>query len=384
MISPRRTDTVRVMIAGGGSGGHLYPGLALREALHERYGSRADVRFLATDRPLDRRILEREAVEWDAVPGLHRSEAAEPGSRVGRTMRWPRSSAWIGRAPRSLAVAFRYVREFRPQVMIGLGGFASIPGALVGRALGVPLYLVEPNVVPGRANRWLATRAREVWTQFEETAGLLPLRSRACPVGHPIRECLRPVERCESREWYGLDRDATVVFAFGGSQGARAINEALAGGASAWARSVPNVEVLHVAGERDVAQVRQAYVTAGVPARVIPYTDCVERAYSAADLVVARAGAGTIAELARFGLPSVLVPLGGGDGHQGRNALEMERRGAARVASQSDPGAVVRAVGDLLRDENERESLARAASLAGRPRAAADAVRRLEDWGDLG
>lgn len=381
MISPRRADMLRVMIAGGGSGGHLYPGLALREALHERYGGRVDVRFLATDRPLDRRILEREAVEWDVVPGLRRSEAAAAGRPRGGVSVGP---SWIGRAPRSFAVAFRHVRDFRPQVMIGLGGFASIPGAVVGRALGVPLYLVEPNVVPGRANRWLATRAREVWTQFEETAALLPARSRACPVGHPIRECLRPVERGEAREWYGLDPAATVVFAFGGSQGAHAINEILASEAKNWAHVLPDVEVLHVAGERDVADVRQAYVEAGVAARVIAYTDCVQRAYSAADLVVARAGAGTIAELARFGLPSVLVPLGSADGHQARNALEMARRGAARVASQSDPQSVVTAVRDLLGNKDEREALARAASAAGRPRAAADAVRRLEDWGDAG
>lgn len=372
MIYDTRQSRLRVLFAGGGSGGHLYPGLALADALGKRYGREVDVRFLATERSIDRRILGACNVAWESLPGLR------DGGRgvLGR----------FGRAPRSFVVALARVRDYRPDVIIGLGGYGSLPVALVGAALRIPLYLIEPNVVPGRANRLLARIARETWTQFEETGRRLHPKALTYVTGNPLRGGITRVERARARGHFGLGHDATVLLILGGSQGAEALNRLiLDGGAQALAERVPRLEVLHIAGAGDdrVAALGDAYAGAGVPAHVIPFSDRMELAYSAADVALTRAGAGTLAELMVCGVPAVLVPYPHQDGHQECNARWMDEHGAAACETESDPARIRDRLIDLLTERTRRDDMASRARRLARPAAADEVVRRLENWGEL-
>ena len=209
MIPSRAGEPARVLFAGGGSGGHLFPGLAVAQELVDRFGDDVRVRFAASDRPVDRRILEGRGVDWDVVPALR----APGGGRFDP----------IGRAPKAMRVALRGVREFRPDAVIGLGGYASVPTGLAAVLLRIPLYLIEPNVLPGRANRMLARFAREAWTQFAETADELPRRTRTHITGNPIRSEIRAVGKDEARIAMGLPVHGRVLFVMGDSQGARGL-----------------------------------------------------------------------------------------------------------------------------------------------------------------
>jgi len=366
MISPRREDVVRILLAGGGSGGHVYPGLAIAGELHRAAGPRVDVRFLATTREVDRRILGDSAVDWEGLPELARGR-----DRLGA----------LARAPGTLLGAVRRVRAFRPDAIIGLGGRGSIPAVLAGAMHDVPIYLVEPNVTPGRANRFLARYAREVWVQFEASSGMLG-RTRVFRTGNPIRR-LRRLDRGAARRRLGLEPEGSVLLVLGGSQGASALNGLAGTLAGRCART--GAQVVHATGGGDSTRaVAARYRSARARAVVRDYLDPIDEAYAAADAVICRAGAGTLAEVACFGLPAVLLPYRGDRArHQVHNAEFVRERGAALVEDEEDTEAVGGAVDRLLGDRGLRARMARRAAALGRPGAAAEAVARLRDWGVL-
>jgi len=358
---------MRAVFAGGGSGGHLYPGLAVADELRRRDPLGIEIRFLATSRPIDRIILDRSGFAWEPLPAIRDGRP----SRLGTFLR----------AAPVFGTALRRIRELRPDVVIGLGGYGSVPPCLAAASLRIPVFLLEPNCIPGRANRLLSPLAREVWVQFGAVREGLPRGARVRVTGNPLRQGLQAVPAAGARVSLGLAASLPTLVILGGSQGASGVNRLATTSAPELRARCEGLQIFHLAGAADRDAVDEAYRRARIPARVEAFVDRMDLAYSAADVVVSRAGAGTLAELAAFGLPAVLVPYPHDrDRHQVENARAFERAGAAVVHLEGGEEGFAEAVLGILADRSRREGMAERCRRLGRPEAAVLAVHRLEHW----
>lgn len=311
---------MRLLFSGGGTGGHLFPGVALGQRL-VRDGGRAF--FLCTDRPFDAREL--------AAAGLDHRALRAPRLRSG--LAFP---VELARAVRS---AIHEIRRFRPDLVVGLGGYGSFPALAAAAAQGIPYVLMEQNVQPGLANRVAARGARRIYAQWEESRPhFAGAGSRFVATGSPLRDGLEPMSRAEARRRLFLDPDDLVVGVVGGSQGAESLNRL----AVAELSRVPGVGVLHLAGP-GADRVRRDYAERGVGARVEEFRRDMAAVYAACDLVISRSGALALAELAALRIASVLVPYPhAAADHQAANARVVERAGAAAVVDErvAPPGTL--------------------------------------------
>jgi len=351
-----------VVVAGGGTGGHLYPGIAVaREMLRLRPDAR--VTFAGTARGIESRVVPREGYELDVIRSV-----GLKGKSMGERLRG------FGLLPVSGADAWRLLSRRRPGLVIGVGGYSSGPVVALAALRGIPTLLLEQNAVPGLTNRLLARLVRAAAVTYEQT---LPyFRGKGLLAGNPVRaEFLR----AGSAEAERAPDQALRVLIFGGSQGAHAINVAAVEAAEKLAAAPRPLAVTHQTGERDLALVREGYRRAGLDARVEPFLYEMDREMKAADLVVCRAGATTLAEITAAGKPSILIPLPTAtDDHQRRNAEVLARAGAAELIDQQELGGNRLAVRifALAADPAGRRAMGEAARRLSRPDAAAVIARR--------
>jgi len=229
---------------------------------------------------------------------------------------------------RAILASARRIRKFRPDVLVGVGGYGTVPPVIAATSLGLPYVLLEQNVKPGKANRFLAPGAARIYVQWAQARSAFPgCRSKIVVTGSPLRKQLRRVPQEQALRRFGLDGTRPTLAVVGGSQGAEVLNrgvvEALDGTAS-------KIQIIHVTGKSQVGAVRDAYEAKGARAVVVDFVSDMDSLYSAADLVVSRAGAMAIAELAAFGTPSVLVPIARSSGdHQRENARVVANAGGA-------------------------------------------------------
>ena len=350
---------MRVVFAGGGTGGHLYAGIALAQHL-DGLGDGSKSLFLCTERPFDARELAAYGMDFEPLgaPRL-RPILSLPGAMVG-----------------AVATARRRVRGFSPDLVVGLGGYGSFPTLAAAAIEGTPYVLLEQNAKPGRANLLAARGARRIYAQWEEARRSFPGHgARVVHAGSPLRSGLERVPRAEARQRLGLDPDGPVVGIIGGSQGAESMNRLVVRELAA----APGARILHLAG-RSADAVRDAYRAAGRDARVEEFRRDMGTVYSACDLVISRAGALAIAELEALGCASVLVPYphAAGD-HQAANARALERVGAAAVVDErtSSPGALGGWVRKLMRGDAVFDNMRRVISTLARP---ASAFHIVKDW----
>jgi UDP-N-acetylglucosamine--N-acetylmuramyl-(pentapeptide) pyrophosphoryl-undecaprenol N-acetylglucosamine transferase len=317
--------SVRVLVAGGGTGGHLFPGIAVaRAVLAAAPGS--TVSFVGTAAGLEARVVPREGFALDTI-----RSAGLKGKSLGALARGLRL------LPLSVIDAWRVLGRRAPAVVVGVGGYSSGPVVLLAWLRGIPTMVLEQNAMPGLTNRWLARVVDAAAVTYEDALRWFP--RGAFVSGNPVREGFLRA----SVEDDGPAGGGRRLLVFGGSQGATAINDAMVAAAPVLARAVPAVDVTHQTGERDLARVRAGYRAAGLEARVEPFLHEMDREMARADLVVSRAGATTLAELTACGRPGLLVPLPTAtDDHQRRNAEALARTGAAEVIEQA------RLTGDLL------------------------------------
>jgi UDP-N-acetylglucosamine--N-acetylmuramyl-(pentapeptide) pyrophosphoryl-undecaprenol N-acetylglucosamine transferase len=349
-----------VLVAGGGTGGHVFPGLAVAEAL--RSLAEVDVVFCGTPRGLEARVIPERGWRIEMLD-------VEPmkGGGVRRAVR----GAFV--AARAMARAVRLVRALRPRVVLSVGGYAAGPVSLAAALVGVHVAVLEPNSVVGLANRILAPFAARAYVVWDHTAARFRPSARRV-IGVPLRAGFAPSAYAP--------RGAARVLVMGGSQGAAALNERMPQ-AIARLGDVPGLEVLHQAGrDRDVA-VREAYRREKLDRiDVVTFIDDVAKTLASADVVVARAGAATLAEITAIGRAAVLVPFPhAADDHQARNAEALAARGGAVCLRQevADPERLANEIRRLLHDDAARVAMADASRACGRPRAAHDvAVDLLE------
>jgi UDP-N-acetylglucosamine--N-acetylmuramyl-(pentapeptide) pyrophosphoryl-undecaprenol N-acetylglucosamine transferase len=349
-----------VVIAGGGTGGHLYPGIAVARELLRRVPD-ARVSFAGTARGLEARIVPKEGFDLDLV----RSAGLKGRSALARI----RGAALV---PMGVLDAWRLLARRRPDVVMGVGGYSSGPVVLAAAIRRVPTLVLEQNAVPGLTNRLLAPWVRAAAVTYEQTLSFFGRRGFVA--GNPVRP-----------EFFRTDFDVRPsnlrrVLILGGSQGAHAINVAMVAAAPQLVRRCADVALVHQTGERDAALVREGYRSAGIPARAEPFLDPVAREMAEADVVICRAGATTLAELAALGRPAVLVPFPGAtDAHQLRNAEVLVHAGAAVLLHESGltPDRLASVTAELLDDAPRRERMGRLMRGFARPDAAARIVDRL-------
>jgi len=354
--------SLSVVIAGGGTGGHLYPGIAVaREILRRRPD--AKVTFAGTAQGLESKIVPREGFELDVIRSA--------GLRGKSPSRLARGLSLL--VP-SLRDAWKVLSERRPHVVVGVGGYSSGPVVLTACVRRIPTLVMEQNAAPGLANRVLARFVRSAAVTYEET--LRFFGDRGFVAGNPVRaEFLT----ASALDMASVRTRRPRVLILGGSQGAHAINVAIAAAAARIHHRHPEAEFVHQTGARDLEEVRRAYAQAGVPARVEAFLDPVAGEMAEATLVVSRAGATTLAELAAAGRPAVLVPLPTAtDDHQRKNARVLANAGAAVIVEQAlGADGLSAAVGGLLDEPESLVRMARAIKAFGRPEAARRIVDRV-------
>jgi UDP-N-acetylglucosamine--N-acetylmuramyl-(pentapeptide) pyrophosphoryl-undecaprenol N-acetylglucosamine transferase len=360
------TESLRIVIAGGGTGGHLYPGIAVAREMLSRQPD-AQITFAGTSRGIEARVIPREGFGLDVI----RSSGLKGKSTLARM----RGAALV---PLGLADAWRIISARRPHVVLGVGGYSSGPVVIVAWLRGVPTMVVEQNAVPGLTNRLLARFVRAAAVTFESTKAFFG--DRGFVSGNPVRpEFVGDGQRFT--EATGDEQSSGVqVLVFGGSQGAHAINVAMVEAAAKLAAVRPAVRLTHQTGERDVEMVRAAYGAAGLQADVQPFFYDMGRRVGQADLIVCRAGATTIAEISAAGKPAILIPLPTAtDDHQRRNAEALASAGAAEVLLQQEAtgDALAARITSLAGDAERRRSLSAAARAFARPDAARVIVDRV-------
>ena len=365
-------DRLRVLIAGGGTGGHLFPGIAVARALQRRVPE-ATVSLAGTAHGLEARVVPREGFALDVIrsAGLKGKSVAA----LARGMALLPLSAWD---------AWRVVATRRPHLVIGLGGYSAGPIVLAAAVRRIPTLLMEQNAVPGLTNRLLARLVRAAAVTYDSTVSYFGAKGFVS--GNPVRPEFFETG-ADGRINHETPPPAAKVLIFGGSQGAHAINMAMVEAAPDLAAAAVSVEVTHQTGVRDLEVVRDAYQRAGLRARVEPFLYEMHREMKAADVLVCRAGATTLAEIAAAGRPAILVPLPTAtDDHQRRNAEVLARAGAAEVIDQRELTGRLLA-GRLLAlaaDRGQRERMAAAVGKMARPDAADVIVERalaLTGWG---
>ena len=310
---------MRVVITGGGTGGHLFPALAVRSALLRRHPG-AEVLFVGAAAGVEASILPRMGLTFR---GLEAPQVKGRGRR-GQLQA-------LLTLPGVVSQARRLLREFVPWVVLGVGGYASFPSVVAARLLRIPAVIHEQNAYPGLANRWLGRWAAAVAVSFGAAARFFP-RGRTTVTGNPVRPEIRPGDAAAARARLGLAPESFTVLGFGGSQGAHRINLAMVEALPRLVGLRDRLQFLHATGPQDAALVREAYEGGGWRARVEPFFEDMATAYDAADFVVARSGASTVFELAALGKPSLLVPYPfAANDHQRLNAEAMVGLGAAWI-----------------------------------------------------
>jgi UDP-N-acetylglucosamine--N-acetylmuramyl-(pentapeptide) pyrophosphoryl-undecaprenol N-acetylglucosamine transferase len=356
---------LRVVIAGGGTGGHLDPGIAVARELLARRPD-AEVSFAGTARGIEARVIPREGFALDLI----RSSGVKGKSIADRL----RGAVLV---PVSLADGWRILSARRPAVVIGVGGYSSGPIVFVAWLRGVPTMLLEQNAVPGLTNRMLSRFVRAAAVTFDSTQAFFG--SKAFVSGNPVRPEFFAASGPHQESALDDQTSVTRVLVFGGSQGAHAINVAMVEAASQLAAGGSTLRLVHQTGERDVEMVRTAYRQAGLPADVEPFLYDMGRQLGQADVIVCRAGATTLAEITAAGKAAVLIPLPTAtDDHQRKNADALAEVGAAELLLQRDlTGAALAArVLALAGDRGRRERIALAARSLARPDAARVIVDR--------
>jgi len=354
---------MRVILAGGGTGGHVIPALAIAHELRTRHA--AEIVFIGTARGIETRLVPAAGYELRLIE-------AGPLKKVSLATRLKTLAA----LPRALVESRRIISRFRPGVVIGVGGYASGPAMLAAAVAGVPTLVFEPNRTPGLANRLIGVMASAAAVQFEQTCRYF---ANCRVTGVPVRPAFFDVSRNPRPEGHsGAGAPAPVLLVFGGSQGAHAINLAVWESLPVMAAAVPGIHIIHQTGERDYNAAQAAYLHSGISAEVFPFIQDMSQAFARADLLLCRAGASTVAEVTAAGKAAIFVPFPhAADDHQRRNAEALADAGAGVMVLENrlTPERLGEAVCSLLGAPARLAEMSARARQLGRPDAAAEIAR---------
>ncbi len=370
---------MRFLITGGGTGGHVYPGITIAQAIRDKLPE-AEILYIGSRQGLEADVVPRAGFRLETIPLIGLPRQISP--RILKAV-------WL--AGRGVAAAGSIIREFQPDVVVGTGGYVCGPVLLAACLYRVPVAIQEQNAFPGLTNRMLSRFARRVFLAYEEAARFFD-RRKIMVCGNPIRPSITEINRRDGAGRLGLDPSLTTLLVVGASQGARSINQALLTGLPSLLLQ-PRLQILHITGKRNYETVQEAmahlHLAAAMAARVktVPYLYDMPDAYAVADLVLSRAGAISLAEMTAKGLPLLLVPLPhAAADHQTYNARALATRGAAKLIPDHELSGerILSEVTMLLKDQPALAQMRRASAAAGRPQAVAEIVAELERLGRNG
>lgn len=355
-------DKPLVAIACGGTGGHLFPGLAVAQELVRRA---CDVLVLVSPKEVDQQAVRAvRDVQVATLPAV---------ALQGNPIAFARASVASYQATQKLFA------PRPPRAVLAMGGFTSAPPVLAGKRLGAKTFLHDSNTVPGRANRWLAHVVDEAFVGFPQAAHRLWIQ-RHVVTGTPVREQFSPADPSSCRMALGLDGQRPTIVVTGGSQGAAGLNDLVLAAVPELTARYPDLQFLHLTGPHDLEKARAVYTRCKARAVVQSFLTEMELALGAATLTISRAGASSLAELAAMRVPAILVPLPtSADDHQLHNARALVDTGAARLVQQrtSSPARLTAVVADLLTDSEARVHMQAALARWHHPTAAADIAERM-------
>ena len=343
----------------------MFPGLSVAAGLLGRDPA-ARIQFIGSERSLERALVIQHGYD-------HRTLPSEP-----LTWLWRRPWSFVWRNWRAYRMARDWLREDRPAAVVGLGGFASAPVVLAAHRLGIPALLLEQNSIPGRSTRWLSRWAKVVCLSYPQSVAYFDLRVATRLTGNPIRTeiaALANLERVES--------NPPTLLILGGSQGAQALNAAILELLKSQPELFSGWSIVHQTGAAQCAAVMQQYKALSVSAEVAPFFHDLDCRYQAATLVISRAGATTLAELACAGIPAILVPYpSAADNHQWHNAQAFEEAGAARTCRQAEmpaetAGELAKLLSELVRNAKLRAEMSEAMRSLAQPRATGQVIEAL-------
>jgi UDP-N-acetylglucosamine--N-acetylmuramyl-(pentapeptide) pyrophosphoryl-undecaprenol N-acetylglucosamine transferase len=359
---------MRFAIAGGGTGGHLFPALAVAEVMRERghealiFISEKEIDALAT--------RDRAEFRFEKLPSVGMPRLFSPAV-IG----------FLFRLNSSLATCKSIYKSFRPDAVLGMGGFTSTPPILAGRWRKVPTFLHESNAIPGKANRFNARMADVVFLGFEACKQHFP-NARCEVTGTPLRRALaRRIPREEALATLGLRGGLRTLLIMGGSQGAQSLNRSVISALPELKKM--GVQIIHLTGSQDEQVMTVNYRREGIPAHVAAFSHQMETLYSAADLALARAGAASLTELSWFGLPGVLIPYPhAAENHQALNADIFEQAGAAKVIEQDAATGenLARLLRGMLESDSVLKAMSESAHALGMGEAAVRVVKTIEHY----
>ncbi len=343
---------MKVVLAGGGTGGHVIPALAIAHELRARFA--AELVFVGTSRGIENRLVPAAGYQLRLVD-VGALKQVSLATRIKTLVA----------LPRAILTARRFLTDFAPDVVIGVGGYASGPAMIAAILSGIPTIAFEPNLVPGFANKIVGVAVSAAAVQFEQTRRYF----ENCHVtGVPVREAFFQVKPNQVGGF-------PTLLVFGGSQGAHAINQAVIDSLPALTAAMPGVHIVHQTGEREYQDAQAAYLHWGVSAEVAPFIDDMPAVFARADLLLCRSGASTVAEITAAGRPAIFVPFPkAADDHQTRNAEALCGAGAAVLLpeAQLTPERLVTVIRELLTDRARLARMSEAARRLAHPHAARD------------
>jgi UDP-N-acetylglucosamine--N-acetylmuramyl-(pentapeptide) pyrophosphoryl-undecaprenol N-acetylglucosamine transferase len=354
----------KVILAGGGTGGHIYPALAIASGLKKIYPD-IQIIFIGTNRGLEKDLVPKAgySLKTIRVKGFRRKPSLDTLSTI--------IQMFLGGLD-----SLRILKEEKPDLVIGTGGYVSGPVIFFASLLHIPAIIHEQNVNPGITNRLLSRFVKEIAISFPETAKYLP-KSKTVLTGNPVRPEIEDGDREKALKDFGLDAKKPVVLSFGGSQGAKRLNEAMAD-VIFEIKGNPSFQLIHVTGEKQYTYFMNLLENKGIDLRysghiiIKPYIYEMQKAYAAADLVISRAGAISISEITLCGKPAILIPLPTSAGrHQDYNAGILKEKGAAKVLNDKELSGEILydAIIKIITDKRKLKDMSIASSALGKPEA---------------
>jgi UDP-N-acetylglucosamine--N-acetylmuramyl-(pentapeptide) pyrophosphoryl-undecaprenol N-acetylglucosamine transferase len=356
---------MKVVIAGGGTGGHLFPALAVADEFKHRDSS-TEVVFIGTEHGIEARIIPREGypIRFLFAHGF-----------VGVSV-FKKIKAIFG-VFFSMISSYKMFKEIKPDVVLGAGGYASLGPVVTAFMMSIPTMILEQNTIPGLANKMLGKFAGAVAVTYQESISIFP-RGKTFLTGNPIREKILKGSKDAAYNIFALEKNRFTVFVFGGSLGARSINNAVIGAFSSMLDLKDKIQFLHQTGEQDCEFVKETYRRWGFRGTVVPFIFQMAEAYAVADIVISRAGATTLAEITAIGKPAVLIPYPYAAGsHQEINANKLSEIKAAKMIldHQLKGEVLAQSIRELFTDEDLRTEMERNSRSVGRP----DAAQKIVD-----
>ncbi len=355
---------MRVIIAGGGTGGHLFPGLAIAEELRRR-NEMTEVIFVGTEHGIEARVVPMEGypIKFIRAEGM-----------VGVSV--PKMIKAIAKMFLSFLDSHKIIKNVQPDIMIGVGGYASGAIMLIASLMSIPTMILEQNCIPGFTNKILGKFVRAICTTYQESIPFFP-KEKTFLTGNPVRMHILKGSRESGYRLFSLEESLFTVFVFGGSLGARSINTAIVDSLNYLHDVKDKIQFLHQTGTKDYEHIRNAYRELGFKGTVTPFIYQMGEAYAVSDIVISRAGATTLAELTALGKPAVLIPYPHAAGHhQELNSRKLFEMGAARMIldSKLNGESLAHTVRELYENETIRAEMQKNSRALGRPEACAKVV----------